>query len=302
MAILVVGSVAFDTIKTPFGKVEKALGGSAVHFSSAASKLSKVHLVGVVGEDFGNDEMLFLQERGINIDALKKKPGRTFFWEGYYEYDMNQAHTVTTELNVFKTFNPVIPEDKKEISYVFLANIDPDIQLKLTQQIKTPKLIVCDTMNFWIENKKEQFLEVLKRVDIILLNDSEARQLMKTSNLLKAARQIISLGVSTVIIKKGEHGAIMITKDSLFVAPAFPMEEIIDPTGAGDSFAGGFLSFIDKKDKVNENVLRQAVIYATVIASFNVQDFGTKGLANITYIDIKARYKKLHSISQFKSL
>ncbi|MBU1075979.1 MAG: sugar kinase [Spirochaetes bacterium] len=303
MSILVVGSVAFDSIKTPFGQVDRTLGGSAVHFSLAASILSRVNLVGVVGSDFGHDQITFLQKRGINVDALAKvENGKTFFWEGFYEYDMNTAHTVKTELNVFQNFDPVIPEAMKNSEYVFLANIDPDIQLKLIQQVKSPKLIVCDTMNYWIETKRDRLIDVLKRVNVALLNDGEARQLFKTPNLLKAAKQVLALGVKTVIIKKGEHGALMFGHDSVFSAPAFPMEDIIDPTGAGDSFAGGFLSFIDKQKKVNDRILRQAVVYATVIASFNVQNFGTKGLENVVYGDIKARYNKLSQISEFKNL
>lgn len=303
MPILVVGSVAFDTIKTPFGKVERTLGGSAVHFSLAASILSSVNLVGVVGNDFGQEHMTYLQEKGINIDALvKQDAGKTFFWEGFYEYDMNQAHTVKTELNVFQTFNPIIPDNMKDTPYIFLANIDPDIQLKVIQQVKNPKLIVCDTMNYWIENKRDQLLDVLTRVDVALMNDGEARQLFKTPNLLKAAKQALNLGIKTVIIKKGEHGALMFSHDAVFTAPAFPLEEIIDPTGAGDSFAGGFLSFIDKNKKVNDRILRQAIVYATVIASFNVQNFGTKGLEKVAYSDIKARYNKLSQIAQFKGL
>lgn len=303
MSILVVGSVAFDSIKTPFGQVQRTLGGSAVHFSLAASILSSVNLVGVVGKDFGDEPIEFLQKRKINLEALvKKEEGKTFFWEGYYEYDMNQAHTVTTELNVFETFNPIIPEDKQEIEYVFLANIDPTIQLKVIEQMKKPKLIVCDTMNFWIDHKKPELVEVLKHVDIVLLNEGEARQLCNTPNLLKAAKMILNYGVKYVIIKKGEHGAILFSKDSMFIAPAFPMEDIIDPTGAGDSFAGGFMSFIDKQKKVNDRVLRQAVAYAAVIASFNVQNFGTEGLAHVTYPDIKMRYKKLYQMVQFKGI
>lgn len=304
MSILVVGSVAYDTIKTPFGKVERTLGGSAIHFSIAATILSrKVNLVGVVGDDFNDGDIDFLKKRGVNFDALiLKEEGRTFFWEGYYEYDMNQAHTVTTELNVFQDFDPVIPENMKDIEYIFLANIDPDIQLKVIEQMRKPKLIVCDTMNFWIENKKEKLIEVLKKVDIVLLNDGEARELFNTPVLTKAAKKILDLGVDIVVIKKGEHGSLLFRKDSIFAAPAVPLEKIIDPTGAGDSFAGGFVSYLDKKNKVNDINLRQAVVYATVVASFNVQNFGTDGLRKILYKEIKTRYKELFRITKFKNL
>lgn len=303
MPILVVGSVAYDTVKTPFGRMERILGGSAVHFSMAASILSQVHLIGVVGEDFADEHVLYLKKRGVNTDNLMRiKGGKTFFWEGYYEYDMNQAHTVKTELNVFQNFNPVIPDKLKEAPYVFLANIDPDIQLALIQQVKNPKLIVCDTMNYWIGNKKEALLNVMKKVDVMLLNDGEARELFNTPHLVKAAKKAMALGVKVVIIKKGEHGAIMFSQDSVFTAPAFPLEEVIDPTGAGDSFAGGFLSFLERNNRINDEYLRKALVYSTVIASFYVQDFGTRALEKITYADIKQRYMALQKITQFKNI
>ncbi len=304
MSILVVGSVAYDTIKTPFGKIERTFGGSATHFSLAASVLCQnIHLVGIVGNDFNDNDIDFLKKRGVNFDALvKKEDGKTFFWEGYYEYDMNQAHTVTTELNVFRDFDPVIPEDKRDIEYVFLANIDPDIQLKVIEQMRKPKFIACDTMNFWIENKKDKLLEVLKRADLVLLNDGEARELFNTPVLIKAAKKILELGTKIVVIKKGEHGVLLFNRDSIFASPAVPLEEIVDPTGAGDSFAGGLISYLEKKNKINDINLRQAVVYATVVASYNVQDFGTKGLQNVAYQDIKNRYKDLYRITKFKSL
>ena len=304
MSILVVGSVAYDTIKTPFGKVERALGGSATHFSLAASILcSNVNLVGVVGNDFNDKDVDFLKKRGVNFDALvKKEEGKTFFWEGYYENDMNQAYTVTTELNVFQDFDPVIPEDKKDIKYVFLANIDPDIQLKVIEQMRKPKFIACDTMNFWIENKRDKLIEVLKKADLVLLNDGEARELFETPVLIKAAKKILELGIKIVVIKKGEHGVLLFNQESIFASPAVPLEEIIDPTGAGDSFAGGLVSYLERKNKINDMILRQAVVYATVVASFNVQDFGTKGLRDVSYQDIKERYEDLSKITRFTSL
>ncbi len=303
MSILVVGSVAFDSIKTPFGQVEKILGGSAVHFSMAASIMSKVNIIGVVGNDFTDTHIEYIKKRGINVDGITRlKEGKTFFWEGYYEYDMNQAHTVKTELNVFQNFNPIIPDELKNTEYVFLANIDPDIQLKLIEQVNVPKLIVCDTMNYWIEHKKEQLIQIMKKVDVMLLNDGEARQLCNTTNLMKAAKKVMNYGVKIVIIKKGEHGAIMFSQDSVFTAPAFPLEDIIDPTGAGDSFAGGFLSFLEQNKKINDENLRKALVYATIIASFNVEDFGTKGTEKINFSDIRQRYLTLQKITQFKNL
>ncbi len=300
--ILVVGSIAFDTIKTPFGNVENILGGSAVHFSISASIIAEVGIVGVVGMDFSKSYIEYLQKKGIDTEGVKKVSGKTFRWEGYYEYDMNQAHTIKTELNVFKNFHPDIPEKYKTAKYVFLANIDPDLQLEVLNNIKNPKLVVSDTMNYWIENKKDRLIEVIKRTDIMLINDSEICQLFHTTNLVKAAKRIMSLGPKIVIIKKGEHGAIMFTQDSIFIAPAFPLEEVVDPTGAGDSFAGGFVSFLSKTQKLSENNLRKAVIFATVIASFTVTDFGTRALDSIQYTDIKNRYIELMKYTKFKKL
>ncbi len=303
MAILVVGSIGLDNIKTPFGEVKNLLGGSAVHFSVAASIVGEVRLVGVVGKDFNESYIKYLEKRHIDLEGLEIKEGKTFHWEGYYEYDMNHAHTVKTELNVFQHFKPKIPERYKNSEYVFLANIDPFLQLEVLRQIKSPKLIVADTMNYWIESKREMLLEVIKKIDIMLLNDSEARELMRTPNLVKAAKKIMSLGPKTVIIKKGEHGAIMFnSNNSIFIAPAFPLEDLIDPTGAGDSFAGGMISFLSKQDVINEMNLRKAVVFGTVIASFTVQNFGTKALDNITYNDIKLRYRQLSKFTSFSDL
>ena len=300
MSILVVGSVAFDSIKTPTGEVNRILGGSAVHFSVAASILSKINLVGVVGSDFTEENIIFLKEKNVDVKGLKIiDNGKTFFWEGYYENDMNQAHTVKTELNVFETFDPILPPEWVNSKYVFLANIDPHIQLELIQQLKSPKLIVCDTMNFWITSKKEQLLEVMKRVDIMLLNEGEACQLFNTTNLITAAKQVLNLGVKTVIIKKGSHGALMFNKDSIYIVPAVPIENIIDPTGAGDSFAGGFISYLEHNKKLDSFNLHKALAYASVVASFNVQDFGTRSLATKTIKDINQRYKALMKMTHF---
>lgn len=300
--ILVVGSVALDTIKTPFGSVENILGGSAVHFAVAASIIGKVSIVGVVGEDFRDDYIQYLSKKGIDIEGLKKVTGKTFHWEGYYEYDMNQAHTVKTELNVFKNFHPEVPERYRLSEYLFLANIDPDLQLEILDSVRNPKLIISDTMNYWIENKRDRLIEVIKRTDIMLMNDSEARELFNTPNLIKAAKKIITLGPRVIIIKKGEHGAIMFTQDSFFIAPAFPLEEVIDPTGAGDSFAGGFVSYLSRTQKLNENNLRKAMVFGTIVASFTVSDFGTRALDSIQYADIKKRYAELMRYTKFGKL
>ncbi len=300
--IVVVGSIAFDNITTPFGKFENVLGGSAVHFSMAASILNKVGIIGVVGEDFDNSYMNYLINRGIDIRGIKKVEGKTFHWDGYYEYDMNQAHTIKTELNVFNNFHPVFPDEYISSEYLFLANIDPDLQMEVIDTVKKPKLIVGDTMNFWIESKRDSLLQVISRLDIMLINDAEARQLFNTPNLIKAAKKILSLGPSAVVIKKGEHGSIMVTKDTIFIAPAFPLEDVKDPTGAGDSFAGGFVSFLSRTKKINEHNLRKAVMFGTIIASYAVEDFGTKGLESVQYSDIKHRYNILINYTNYNRL
>jgi sugar/nucleoside kinase (ribokinase family) len=302
--IVVVGSIAFDTIETPFGRRENILGGSAIYFSLAASILERVGIIGVVGEDFTDEYLNYLKSKNIDIEGIKRVKGKTFHWDGYYEYDMNQAHTVKTELNVFANFHPEIPANYKNSEYLFLANIDPELQIEVLNKFIRPKLVVADTMNYWIEKKRDKVLEVIRRTDVMLLNDGEARELFKTPNILKAAKSVLNLGAKVVIIKKGEHGAIMFTKETIgsdepFIAPAFPLEEVIDPTGAGDSFAGGFLSFLSKSGQINETSLRKAVIYATVLASFTVMDFGPTQLDKVSYNEIKVRYNKLLSYTKF---
>ncbi len=299
MKILVVGSVALDTIETPFGKVENVLGGSAVHFSCSASFFASVALVGVVGQDFPEEYLQFLSSRNIDISGLQVSKGKTFRWKGYYEYDLNQAHTLETQLNVFKKFHPRLPQKYKNADFIFLANIDPDLQKEVLKQIKNPKLICCDTMNFWIENKQKSLLETIERVNIALMNDAEARELCKTYSLLDAARKIISLGPRTVIFKKGEHGALMFTDSSHFSAPAFPLEEINDPTGAGDSFAGGFIGYLAKSEDLSETNIRKAVIYGSVMASFNVEGFSVNRLRSLTHKEIDERYEIFKKITNF---
>lgn len=300
MNILVVGSIALDDIETPFGKMENALGGSATHFSCSASFFTKVNLVGVVGEDFPSEHIDFLKSREIDTKGLQVDGGRTFKWKGYYEYDLNQAHTLETQLNVFEKFNPQIPEEYKDSEFVFLANIDPELQLEVLKQSKKPKLTVCDTMNFWIETKPEALIKTLKEVDIALMNDSEARELCKTYSLVDAAKKIISWGPKTVIFKKGEHGALMFTDSTHFSAPAFPLEEIKDPTGAGDSFAGGFLGYLAKTGDLSENNIRKAVIYGSVMASFNVEGFSLDRLRKLTHKEINDRYEVFKDITFFE--
>jgi len=297
--ITVVGSVAFDSIETPFGKVESVLGGSATHFSAAASFFAPVNLVAVVGNDFPKEHIKFLKSRNIDTEGLEIADGNTFAWKGFYEYDLNTAHTLETKLNVFQDFEPKLPERYTNSEIVFLANIDPELQLSVLDQIDKPKLVVLDTMNFWIENKKDRLLRTLQEVDIALMNDSEARELAKTFSLLDAARMIMSWGPETVIIKKGEHGVLMFTENTHFAAPAFPLEEIKDPTGAGDSFAGGFLGYLAKTSDFSEQNQRKAVVYGSVMASFSVEDFGLNRARHLKQKEIEDRYAEFEEITGF---
>lgn len=299
MSILVVGSLALDSVKTPFGTVTDALGGSATYFSLSASIFDKVRLVGVVGRDFPAEYVELLKEKGVNLDGLQEVEGRTFRWKGEYDYDLNEATTLDTQLNVFENFSPKIPSQYQDTEFIFLANIDPTLQLNVLEQLNSPKLVLADTMNFWIERKKDVLLEVLKNVDIAILNDAEARQLMNEPNLTICAKKILSLGPNYVIIKKGEHGSLMISKDSFFSAPAYPLERIIDPTGAGDTFAGGFLGYLSSIGNLNEQEMKKAVIYGTTVASFTVEDFSVNRLIKLTKDEIKKRYNKIKGITQF---
>jgi len=299
MKILVVGSIALDSIETPFGKVESILGGSAVHFSCAASFFTPIGLVGVVGQDFPQEHLDFLKERGVDLKGLKIDEGETFRWKGYYEYDLNQAHTLDTRLNVFEKFHPRLPDEYRNTDFVFLANIDPELQQEVLRQVEKPKFICCDTMNFWIETKPQALMETLELVDVALMNDSEARELCKTYSLVDASRKILALGPRAVVFKKGEHGALMFTDSTHFSAPAFPLEEIKDPTGAGDSFAGGFLGYLAKTGELSESNIRKAVIYGSVMASFNVEGFGLDRLRNLTHKEIEERYEIFRKITVF---
>ncbi len=300
--VLVVGSVALDNVKTPFGDMHNVLGGAASYSSVAASFFAPVNLVGVVGEDFPAEHIEFLLSHGIDLTGLQYMDGKTFRWSGYYEYDMNQAHTVDTQLNVFQQFKPQIPESYRESEFVFLANIDPELQLQVLDQIKAPKLVVCDTMNFWITNKKEALLEVLKRVDVAFMNDAEARQLCDTFSIVKAANMIRELGPATVVVKKGEHGAVMMSEDKFFSAPSYPIEEVKDPTGAGDSFAGGFIGYTACNGDICEKTFRQAIIYGSTLASFNVQDFSLRRMSSLTRSDILGRYCEFQNFTHFDAI
>lgn len=300
--VLIVGSVALDSIKTPLGQVDNALGGAAVYSSVAASFFTPTMVVGVVGQDFPKEHLTFLEGRDIDIRGIQVQPGKSFRWGGSYEFDLNQAHTLFTELNVFEHFDPVIPEEYKAAEFVFLANIDPELQLKVLDQVKNPKLIACDTMNFWIESKKDALIEVLKRVDVAFLNDAEARQLMGTTSLIKAASEISKLGPKTVIIKKGEHGALMFNGGLCFAAPSYPLEEVVDPTGAGDTFAGGFVGYLAHTGDASERNIRKAIICGSTMASYNVEGFSLNRLSQLTTQDISDRYSEFGSLVHFEPM
>ncbi len=299
MGLLIVGSLALDTVITPFDKVEDALGGSATYIALAASYFSgPVELVGVVGNDFPDEYIKLLEDHSVDLAGLQKEEGKTFRWGGKYHYDLNVRDTLFTYLNVFENFDPVIPEKFKKSKYVCLGNIDPTLQLKVLEQMIDPQLVVCDTMNYWIEGMKEELLQLLKRVDVLIINDSEARLLAQEPNLIKASKMIRDLGPKTLIIKKGEHGAMLFSDETVFSAPAYPMEMIYDPTGAGDSFAGGFTGYLFKTRDLSPNNLKCAVIYGSSMASFCVEKFSTKGLEELSNLKIQDRYREFLNISR----
>jgi sugar/nucleoside kinase (ribokinase family) len=304
MSLLVVGSLALDTIETPFGKAERTLGGSATYISVAASYfIQPVRLVGVVGYDFPEKELEFLKEKEIDLEGLQiKEDEKTFHWHGKYNFDLNSRESVVTELNAFAYFDPVVPDAFKKSSYVCLGNINPVLQKKVLLQIEKPKLIVADTMNFWIEGMYNELLEVLKLVDVLIINDSEAREISHEANLIKAAKVIESYGPRIVIIKKGEHGALLFYHNELFIAPAYPLESIYDPTGAGDSFAGGFIGYLSKTEDHSYENMKRAVIYGSTIASFTVESFSIERIRDLSTFEIKDRFNEFKRLSEFSSI
>jgi len=301
LGLLVVGSLGLDTVATPFDKVEDALGGSATYISLAASYFGgPVELVGVVGSDFPKEYIKIMQDHNVDVEGLQiVEGGKTFKWSGKYHYDLNVRDTLLTELNVFQDFNPVIPDNFKKSKYICLGNIDPVLQTKVLDQMEDPQFIVCDTMNFWIEGKKVELLQLLPRVDVLIINDSEARLLAHEPNLIRAARKIREMGPKILIIKKGEHGALLFVEDIVFSAPAYPMETIFDPTGAGDSFAGGFTGYLYKTRDLSPDSLKRAVIYGSTMASFCVEKFSTLGLEDLSYLQIQDRYREFMMLSRF---
>ena len=296
MSIIVLGTVALDTIKTPAGQRKKILGGSASHFAMSARLFTNVNLVAIIGEDFPKKYIDFLKQKRINLTSLIKERGKTFHWEGEYRGDLNTALTLNTELGVLSAFRPQITEHQKDIEYIFLANVDPDIQNHLLSSMRSPKLIGLDSMNYWIRHKKNSLLRLLKKVDVYVANDAEARELSGESNLFNAARKLRRLGPKMVVIKKGEHGVIFYCDRFIFSFPGYPVTKVIDPTGAGDTFAGGFMGYLAKAGNNSESNLRKALAYATVIASFNVEDFGLDRTANLTLSQIE---KRLNSFKKY---
>jgi sugar/nucleoside kinase (ribokinase family) len=302
MSILVVGSVAYDTVETPFGRAEKVLGGSASFFSVAAAFFAPVNLVAVVGDDFSAQAMAAFQGRPIDLEGLERTAGKTFHWQGKYSYDLNSRETVCTDLNVFEFFKPRIPERYRRSEHVFLGNIDPVLQRQVLEQVERPRLVACDTMNFWISGKADEVRRTLAAVDILLINDAEARQLSGEWNVVKAARAIRALGPHTLVIKKGEHGVLMFSEEGSFAAPAYPLEEVFDPTGAGDTFAGGFLGYLAGAPKVDEEALRRAVVMGSTLASFCVEAFSLDRLLTLSRPEIDARYRLFKRLTHFEEV
>jgi sugar/nucleoside kinase (ribokinase family) len=307
MSLAVVGSIAFDAVKTPFGERERMLGGSAVHFSLASSFFTDVHVFGPVGEDFGEDEYTILQDRGVNTDGIEQIPGgKTFFWRGHYEFDLNTAHTDDTQLNVFETFEPKLNDAAKNADVLFLANIEPGLQRAVREQCPDAKFVALDSMNLWIDIAKDSLIETIKGVDAVFMNDAEIRMLTGQSNLLKAARDVLDLGPKLVIAKQGEYGAALYTENGFFALPAYPLEDVIDPTGAGDSFAGGFLGYIGQHisegGELDDDAFRRAMTYGSTMASFNVENFGTERVRALTADEITERLEGFREITQFDAV
>jgi len=301
MSILVVGSVAFDSVKTPFGEAKDILGGSASYFSIAASFFAPVNLVAVVGDDFPNEHVDLFHRFCVDTRGLQKLPGKTFRWKGEYGFALNEAKTLDTQLNVFESFRPEIPLGYRNCEYVFLGNIDPVLQRQVLAQVNRPKFVACDTMNYWIDHRLEELRKTLALVQILIINDAEARMLTGESNLTKAARTICALGPKILVVKKGEYGVSMYADGSIFGAPAFPLEDVFDPTGAGDSFAGGFVGYLAKVGRLDGETLRKAVIYGSIMASFNVEDFSLQRMKRLKHSEIQERYLQFKVLTHFEA-
>lgn len=301
MSLLVVGSVAFDAIETPIGKVDRTLGGAASYFALAASHFTPVRIVAVVGEDFTKKEEAVFRGRRINLDGLERAAGKSFFWSGRYSMNMNERATLATELNVFANFRPALPDSYRDSQFVFLGNIDPTLQRSVLQQMnRKPKVAALDTMNYWISGTPEALRQALKDIHILMINDDETRQLTGEHNLLRAAKAVFKMGPRTLVIKRGEHGALMIHEKFIFSVPAFPLEEVHDPTGAGDSFAGGFMGYLASAGRIDERTLRSAMVYGSVVGSFTVERFGVERLASVTRRELVARARRFSKLTAFK--
>jgi sugar/nucleoside kinase (ribokinase family) len=304
MSLTVVGSIAFDSVKTPFGERDRMLGGAAVHFSLAASFFTEVRPVGPVGDDFGPAEFEVLERRGVRTEDIERvEDGESFFWRGHYEFDLNVAHTEDTQLGVFGEFEPKLSPASQEADMLFLANIQPDLQRQVRAQCSSTRFSALDSMNLWIDTAKDSLLGAIGEVDCVILNDAEIRQLTGEPNLARAARALMEYGPRAVVAKRGEYGAALFTKDSFFALPGFPLEDVRDPTGAGDSFAGGFIGYLDGHDgELDEACLRRAMGYGTVLASFNVEQFGTERVASLSREEIDERFSQLHAMTSFEPL
>lgn len=301
MSLLAVGTVAFDCVETPFGKHDDIIGGSVSYLGTSASYFTDVRMMSVIGEDFPEETLEFFRSRKINTDGVKRLPGKTFRWRGKYTDNLNEAETLDTQLNVLTEFDPAVPEEFKNSDYLVLGNISPDLQLNVLNQVPNAKLVACDTMNFWISGALEDLKKTLKKVNLLSINDGEARMLSGEHNLVHAAKAIRAMGPDVLIIKRGEHGALAVTEEGMFSAPAMPLDVIKDPTGAGDSFAGGLMGYIARKGTWDLETLRQGVILGSVMASFNVQDFSLERLKTITHDDIRSRYEAFAELTRFGS-
>ncbi len=299
MSLLIVGSVALDTVETPFGSNTDALGGSAIYFSHAACLLHPVQVVGVVGSDFPMDILERLGNRGVDVSGIERKDGESFRWKGKYSYDLQNRDTLETRLGVFADVNPRIPDRFRDAEYVFLGNIDPELQLSVLDQIKQPKLVACDTMNYWIESKRDVLVDLLHRIDVLMINDSEARELSGDWNVYRAARWILQQGPSVAVIKQGEYGAVLVGQDRVFYVPAFPLEQVFDPTGAGDSFAGGFMAHVARTDDTSPENLRRAMVYGAAMGSFAVERFSTERFDEIGVAEVTARVREFGELVRF---
>ena len=303
MSLLVVGSVAFDAVETPFGKRDKMLGGSASHFSISASFFTNVRVVAVVGGDFTSEEQKVFERHNVDTSDLERVPeGKSFFWRGRYDYDLNTAHTLDTQLNVFADFQPKLSEEAKKSRLVFLGNIQPDLQRGVREQVKDAELVALDTMNLWIDTTRDSLLETVRGVHVMIINDAEARQLADEPNLMRAARKILGWGPRALVVKRGEYGAALFTAETYFAIPAYPLESVFDPTGAGDTFAGGFMGYLASQEKLDEAAMRRAMIFGSVMASFNVEEFGTERVQRLTHEEINQRFRAFKQMTHFEEI